>query len=346
MLNHLRQNWHRHLAAWGTTAALAILLTGIGAGAAIALHFRGGFRPGGTMPPVITISGGSVPSSVSLAASIVRIHNQGDSSSCVGQTLSTLGEIAASEAGMPASLSAGFIYDQANGGSDNGTTWQAAFGILTGEGDAPLPAFPHDGQDWWVQPDRAAIAAARVYRFRSWRSIDPMDIHTIKAELAAGRPLGLAIPVHDTFYNHGCTSPLTADTGAFHFWHAVTVIGYNPTGIRILNSWGPGWGCSGQGTIAWPLLAAYAAQGASIVVGIPQVRPEPTPKPTPIPARTPEPQKTPIPIPAPTATLRPPMPAPAQPIRAICKGPILLNHLSGGTRVTCHGQIRTPKSRD
>jgi hypothetical protein len=297
ILDHLKRHWHHHLALWASAIALAILLTGVGTAAAVILHFRGGFKAG-HLPPRVTIAGGIAPASVSLAADIVRIHNQGNSSSCVGQTLSTIAELVSGERGAATPLSAGFIYDQANNGIDQGSTWEAAFHVLTSEGDAPLAAFPHDGIDFLVQPDASAIAAAKPHRFLSWRSIDPTDHHTIMAELAAGRPLGLAVPVHDTFYHHACTVPLASDTGSFYFWHALTVIGYSPIGIRVLNSWGPNWGCSGQGTITWQLLDNYAAQGASIVVGYPPTPANPPQKPT----------KTPIPIPSPSIPAQTPTP--------------------------------------
>jgi hypothetical protein len=350
MINHLRQHWHHHLALWGSAAALAILLTGVGTAAALILHFKGGFRPG-HLPPRVTIAGGTVPSSVSLAGSVVRIHNQGTSSSCVGQTLSTIAEIVSAERNLATRLSAGFIYDQANGGQDNGTSWTAAFAVLTGQGDAPLSVFPHDGQDWWVQPDSAALAAARPYRFWSWRSIDPTDRHTIESELAAGRALGLAIPVHDSFYYHACTVPLSSDTGAFWFWHALTVIGYSPTGIRVLNSWGPSWGCNGQGTVTWDLLSQYAGQGASVVVGYPPSSAKPVPKPQKHPGKTPiPPGMRSTAIPRKTPTTRPPNtplpptigPVPTPTPRPLvlhgthCNAAVDLRPAGGDIRLTCH----------
>lgn len=330
LTNHLRAHWHHHLALWGSAAALTILLTGVGAGVALAFIARGGFHPG-PLPPRITISGGIMPSSASLAGNIIRIHNQASSNSCVGQTLSQIAELVEKARGQADPLSAGFIYDQANHGVDQGSSWMDAFSVLTTEGDPPLAAFPHDGQDWWVQPDSAAIAAAHPHRFLAWRSIDPMDTHTIESEIAAGRPLGLAIPAHNDFYNHSCTVPLSSDTGSFHFWHAVTVIGYSPTGIRILNSWGPNWGCNGQGTITWSLLQQYAAQGASIVVGYP---PAPQKKPAPMPTKPPAPAKTPVVSPQPAST---PTPAPIVLKGTRCNVRADLTPGSSAFHVVCHG---------
>lgn len=290
--NHLRKHWHHHLALWGTIAAALLLSTG----AAIAHHVKGGYKPG-PMPPPIHISGGTLPDAWSLAPYITRIHNQGSSNSCVGQTLATIGEIIARERGHTFHFSAGYIYDQVNGGVDEGTTYDAAFHVLVHQGDATLKAFPHDGIDYLAQPDLMARVNAGYHRFRGFRSIVPTDVHTIEYELYHGRPIALAIPVHDSFYNHFNTgSVLSSDDGAFHFWHSITVIGYSPTGIRVLNSWGPTWGENGQATITWGLLAAY---GAGMEISTP--RPPKAPAPGPVIARTPVPSPT----PRPTATARP-----------------------------------------
>lgn len=261
-MTHLRRFWHLHLSLAGLTTCALTLALGF---AAATFHFRGGFRPG-PMAPSLKLSGPPLPASVSLAPFLTRIHNQGYSSSCVGQTLSTLTEITQAERHRRYHFSAGFIYDQSNGGVDQGTTYQAAFTILLSEGDDRLRVFPHDGIDFLAQPTPSEIALARPYRFSSWRSIAPADRYTMEAELAHGRPFALAIPVYDSFYFHTGSAPITAATGQFHFRHSITAIGYSPAGLRILNSWGPAWGQNGQATLTWNLLPQL---GAEIAIATP-----------------------------------------------------------------------------
>ena len=197
----------------------------------------------------------------------MRLHNQGYSNSCVGQTLSTIAEIDAKEHGLKAPRSAGYIYDQINGGRDGGATYEAAFHVLTHQGDATLKAFPHDGQDWWVQPGPSAWRSASKDRFSTWRSIRPWDRHTIEAELHAGRAIAFAIPVRDTFYYWNGRGVMSSDTGAYHFDHSITAYGYTPQGLRVLNSWGPGWGVNGTVIMSWQLVARDTTE---MIASIPQ----------------------------------------------------------------------------
>lgn len=315
--SHLRRFWHIHLTVYSLLASALLFSAGGAAGVALYRHFHGGFRPG-PLPPAIHLSGFALPSSWSLAPYITRIHNQGSSSSCVGQTLATIEEITQAERrpGTPpkdwvSAYSAGYIYDQVHlNGCDCGATYNDAFGVLTSQGDATLAAFPHDGQDFTAAITTIARRNAARYRFRTFRSIDPADRATIEAELHAGRPIALALPVHDTFYYLTGDAPITSDTGSFHFWHSITVIGYSPIGIRVLNSWGPSWGANGQATLSWSFLADV---GAAMVISMPtpyhprrHPRPRATPTPvvhtTAIPVHTPSPTRTPVPAARPTPT--------------------------------------------
>lgn len=324
-LHRIIRHWHIHLSLWGVLASALILITAGAGGVAVVRHVHAGYRPA-PLPPAIQITGGPpLPASFSLARYLVRLHNQGSSNSCVGQTLSTMDEITTQERnhkliavlvrrttrvrvpldtgrpGRPArrrssparhraapfsqkrhahapfhwvtrhiwvhthrtiprhnrySLSAGFIYDLANHGVDQGASYDDAFSVLINEGDPRLRDFPHDGIDWWAQPSAWTLTRASPFRFLSYRAIEPWDRHTIEAEIAAGRPLALALPWHDGLYQHfGDSSVVTADPGPFHFWHSVTVYGYTPAGVCFVNSWGPGYGIDGRACVSWGFLA-------------------------------------------------------------------------------------------
>lgn len=266
---HLRTHWHHHLSVFGVVVGVVVLTSGIGAGIAIAHQIGKGGYQGSPPPPRVKIVkslGGPLPPSWYLGKYVVRIHNQGSSNSCVGQTLSTIEEITQNEhhrGRIP--FSAGYIYDQINGGVDQGATYQDAFTVLTNQGDAPLRAFPHDGIDFYSQPDSYARTKARPYRFAHWRSISPTDRYTMQYELRHGRPLAVAMPWHDGLYNQwnsprGRPATVWSDYGAYHFWHSTPIIGYNPNGVRILNSWGPQYGANGRITVAWNVIAAQAGQ--------------------------------------------------------------------------------------
>jgi hypothetical protein len=272
----------------------------LGAGASYTLIHRGGYHPG-PLPPVVQVSGGPIPASHSLIPFIVRVHNQGFSNSCVGQTVATIKEITVKEHRIALHrrvvdrwFSAGYVYDQINRGLDGGATYQDAFSVLQFQGDALYRAFPHDGIDYLVQPDFNANKNASHYKIQSFRSIGPSDRTTISYEIAHGRPVAVAIPVDDIFYNQAATTNLpTVSTfdGAWKFWHSMTAVAYDPTGLTLLNSWGPNYGFHGLVRITWRYLAtiAWDGDGAAVVVSTPKFAP--TPAPTPAVTATAAPQR-------------------------------------------------------
>lgn len=271
MTTHPSRHWHHHLALWGFL--LASIALNAGAAAAYTRWHGHGFRPG-PLPPQLHIGGASSPASWWLNGFITRVHSQGNSNSCVGQTLATMEEITqherdSSKARWHKKYSAGYIWNQANGGQNVGISYQAAFGILTSQGDARLKDFPPDGSSsYWIRPSAAVIAKAAPYRFISWRSIANTDRATVKYELSHGRPIAVAMPIYSSMYNHWRTSSwITGQSGSFMFWHSMTLVGYNPYGVELLNSWGSDWGDHGHSMITWP---ALVDAGAQLVVATPR----------------------------------------------------------------------------
>lgn len=244
---------------------LALLFGAYAAGAfteKAVLANHGGYTPA-PLPPNSRIEGGPVPSAHSLLKYLVRIHNQGTSNSCVSQTGSTIEEIVQAERGDRKAFSAGFLYNQTNGGVDAGTSYNAMFDILVSEGDAPLSAFGADGLDtdyYWTVPEEA-IQAAAPYRFSSWITVAPSDQYSIEYAVAHGIPVAFAIPVYSSFYNLfsvGYMPYLTGQGGTYEFAHSMTIYAYDPSGVDILNSWGPNWGLNGRAHLSWGFLAQYA----------------------------------------------------------------------------------------
>ncbi len=221
------------------------------------------------------------PMSWSLTNYIVRIHNQGSSNSCVAQTLSTIMEIEVSEfaASHPeyaahhpfykrwTAFSPAFVYNQLDFGSKY--TWMSLDSVMrlvTTQGIAPLDTFAADpNNNWRAQPDRRARHYAQFHRFSWWKQIGTWDKAGIESEVRAGHPLLALMPIYASFYNNwnGGWPVLSYLSGYYLYDHAMTIVGYGPTGVTILNSWGARWGFHGLATISWSALRAY---GKSVVV--------------------------------------------------------------------------------
>lgn len=299
MKQHIANHWHHHASA---LAILAVILSFfLGAGTTVRFIRKGGYQPG-PLPPTMKVQkiAGGIPARHSLVPFVVRIHNQGASNSCVGQTVSTIKEMTVKGHRLHSRdphlrshdavwFSPGYVYDQANGGQDAGSSYQDAFEILRNQGDATYKRFPHDGIDWWAQPDYFARKNAAHYRITTWRSIAPSERYTISYEIAHARPVAVAIPVDDIFYNQWLSPSVPTVSywdGTWKFWHSMTPVAYGPRGLTLLNSWGPQYGHRGLVRVTWSYLAGINQGGvhAQVVVSTPQFPrahlPAPPPPPT------------------------------------------------------------------
>lgn len=270
MHQHTKRHWHQYLSV--------IALVGAGVVATLSVerayvHLRAGGFLRGPVPQRILIGvGTNVPPHSSLSKYVTRIHDQGTSNSCVGQSLSTLVEIVHRERHLHQwrKFSAGYIWNQVDQGRNQGISYDDAFHVLLGSGDARLKDFRPDGAfGWGIEPNAYVRHAAYAHRFLSWRSISPADRHTMEFEISHGRPIALAIPVSDSFYtlwNSPRIPIVSSQFGPQHFYHSITGIAYNRTGLVILNSWGPLWGRNGRAILTWSFIRSQAIE---VVVATP-----------------------------------------------------------------------------
>jgi hypothetical protein len=184
-------------------------------------------------------------------------------------------------------MSPSFIYNQVNGGHDWGASFPGVMDLLEDTGDTDIAEFPYDDSDWLSQPSADQVEMAKQYRIPdSWGyffindpGTDPgpyeNDITELKTHLAGGEPLVLGIPVLRDFpdYWEGPTPYYlswydesnppdwrsTEEGGDLIGGHGLCVVGYNDNanpdgatpdergGLRIVNSWGPGWNGASAG---------------------------------------------------------------------------------------------------
>jgi hypothetical protein len=186
------------------------------------------------------------------------VYDQGSASSCTGFGFGKLPEVWAAARGLACDpVSALVAYK---------------LGRELGDGSRPLedhgaqPAHVVDGMR------RFGVASELVVPYTTAESVinEPLDLLTLERArrftvtdiayvagagemlctairdcVAAGFPLGMGIPVFDSFEGWSSDAVYGADSGSYRGNHAIKIVGYKPGALRICNSWGTGWGDGG-----------------------------------------------------------------------------------------------------
>jgi len=156
-------------------------------------------------------------------------------------------------------FSPAFIYNQINGGADQGSSTTTAFALITDQGCATVADCPYNQNDCTTWPSESAYARAIPYRGDSahwfWMQ-DTLGINKAKARIDSGYTTVIGIEVYHNFdrvdsfgYKYCVADTCGSDRGS----HAITIVGYNdtlsthdgPGAFKIINSWGIYWGQSG-----------------------------------------------------------------------------------------------------
>jgi C1A family cysteine protease len=213
-------------------------------------------------------------------------------------------------------FSPAFVYNQLNGGVDNGISFPAALTLIEKQGVGTLADMPYIAGLFTTQPTAAARADAANYKISTFGYIAPTDLTSIKSEVASGVPVMLGIKVYNNFFALGSNNAVYASvSGGYAGGHALTIVGYDnaKSAFKVLNSWGTGWGTAGYGWIAYAVMPQIALEAYSAIDsdGAPKVVVTPTPTPAPTATPTLKPTPTPTVKPTPTPTVKPaPTPTP------------------------------------
>lgn len=167
-------------------------------------------------------------------------------------------------------FSPAYVYNQINGGRDNGSSIYNALQLTMKQGIAPCNYMPYNVKDYRKQPSSAAKKAAKKYRAKDFRKLDMTNIDAIKGELAKGNPVIFGGKVYRELHKLRAKNPIMDRyTGAVSGGHAMVLVGYDdnlklPRGgkgaFKLINSWGTWWGAGGYGYISysiWPDIAKY-----------------------------------------------------------------------------------------
>ena len=176
-----------------------------------------------------------------------------------------------------------YIYDaiRAPGAScDAGARITDAMTLLK-KGTIAHAEYPYD-ERVCRRPGADTVARASAFRIADWRVVDIERLDQVKAELAGGHPVVIAIRPNRDFHRlrgkriwHA--GPPEEEDGH----HAVTAVGYPERGqhFTVMNSWGPGWGERGFGRIGYDTFRKRVKCGFSMRLEKETVPPPPKPAP-------------------------------------------------------------------
>jgi hypothetical protein len=246
-----------------------------------------------SIPAALLPLSGELPARVDLSADMPPVQSQGAQQSCVGWSVAYAVRtyLARREQGWDVNspayqFSPAYVYNQlARGNCGSGVTFADALNLLTAEGAATMAAMPYDEADCRRQPDEGLRAQARAFRLAFYRRVNVQDPNEVKAQLAAGFPVLVALVTDGNFTGLG-RDQVWRERGATAGFHAVALVGYDDAAraFRLINSWGRGWGTDGYGWVDYDLFrqvtregyvaVAFRSQAATVVTPTPLSTPQ------------------------------------------------------------------------
>lgn len=217
--------------------------------ARLRLAYFDGDRFGSSLNDSLTL-----PSAIDLSANFPTPGNQGGQGSCVGwataYALKSFQERIEEQWDFsPATLfSPAWIYNQINGGQDEGAYISEALALIVDKGAATWRSMPYDEWDFLTQPGPAAIEEAKTFKGLEYRTIN--GLQQFKAALANKQSIVIGIKVYDSFNQiAGSDAVYNTLSGPYQGGHAVTIVGYDDNryggAFKVINSWGLNWGDNG-----------------------------------------------------------------------------------------------------
>ncbi|WP_026882016.1 C1 family peptidase [Clostridium akagii] len=210
-----------------------------------------------------------LPASVDLSSFLPSVQNQGSLGSCVAfaTTYAKSYEENAKNNwwGVATNnhiFSQSYMYSQIhadNSADGGGCSFSDAFNLLDNQGCATLSDMPYNGNEYayTTKPTSVQIADAANYKSTSWTQLQNGNYTQIKQLLADGYPVVIGINVYPDFDNLSPSNPIYDNaSGKSRGGHGLCVVGYDDQkqAVKIINSWGTGWGINGYGWISYNLI--------------------------------------------------------------------------------------------
>jgi hypothetical protein len=254
-----------------------------------------------------------IPVSVDLSFRMPSPGDQGKASSCTGWAVAYAARSYYTTAfedrdlQLPQNIaSPNYVYNRArqlskSAACQGGSSLSSVVDVLK-KGALSLADYPYHDSDCDTAPAASVVATANDFRVRGFRLLNVAKIDDVKGALAQSNPV--MIEFHDdlTFMRHrgdGVFSETAVDP-AKNGWHAMTLVGYDERkqALRLINSWGKGWGDHGYAWISYAVFAKRVRRAAVLDVAKPArpiaaLRPPPNPAPSPAPS-PPKPPPAPV----------------------------------------------------
>lgn len=264
-------------------------------------------------------SNGALPNIIDYSSDMPEVASQGYQGSCVGWGV---GEYYKGYQEMRehnwsnTPYSAAFIYNQINGGVDNGSYIEDALLLLMDLGDCKESTMPYNQDDYLTQPNQNQLNEAANYKTEQAYYLES-SVENCKLYLADEEPFIIGMLCDIDFFDIDENNQVYDVFNNNYGGHCLCVVGYddNKQAFKVINSWGSDWGLDGYGYVSYSIWdQVVGSYNVFCMDDIIEEEPTPTEPPTP----TIEPTETNTPIPTETAT-----PTPTDP--PIYKNKIIFN---------------------
>jgi hypothetical protein len=165
-------------------------------------------------------------------------------------------------------FSPAFIYNQINGGVDEGAYTSDAVELMYNIGAVRLPVMPYFDSNWTTQPDAVQLNIAENYKASNWGYIEDTP-ENLKLWLT-NDCFVTSIAVYDDFYDTQEPGHYYDSTnGTLWGYHSICIVGYDDSknAYKFINSWGTSYGVNGYGWITYDVMSAISGNKYGMIAG-------------------------------------------------------------------------------
>jgi hypothetical protein len=216
-----------------------------------------------------------LPESVDLRQYAPAVSDQGQIGACVAWSIgySIMGYWANRTNGAGAPYAPLFLYMRNVKPGGAPSAGLVADYVLANASSAGIDTQDHYWQgttNWQQAPTADEIENAKNYKVNGWSRLFNGSNQGAGAQsaimqtLASGSPVALGMPVYKDFMYLRSHSLYSTTSGSNLGGHMVAAYGYDAQGVWIRNSWGTGWGNSGDAKLSWSFITKQATSAFAV----------------------------------------------------------------------------------